>query len=69
MNRRKRSWTFIVLLIPVICGSNLQKLNYSFTTPEAAFLVYWCKNAALEERIAAWREIIDTMPTALWRSG
>lgn len=41
---------------------HLQKLNYSFTTPEAAFLVYWCKNAALEERIAAWREIIDTMP-------
>lgn len=24
--------------------------------------MYWCKNAALEERIAAWREIIDTMP-------
>ena len=22
---------------------HLQKLNYSFTTPEAAFLVYWCK--------------------------
>ena len=41
---------------------HLQQLNYSFTTPEAAFLVYWCKNAALEERIAAWREIIDTMP-------
>ena len=41
---------------------HLQKLNYSFTTPEAAFLVYWCKNAALEERIAAWREIIGTMP-------
>ena len=41
---------------------HLQKLNYSFTTPEAAFLVYWCKAATLEERIAAWREIIDTMP-------
>lgn len=41
---------------------HLQKLNYSFTTPEAAFLVYWCKDATLEERIAAWREIIDTMP-------
>lgn len=41
---------------------HLQKLNYAFTTPEAAFLVYWCKAAALEERIAAWREIIDTMP-------
>ena len=41
---------------------HLQKLNYSFTTPEAAFLVYWCKSATLNERIAAWREIIDTMP-------
>ena len=41
---------------------HLQKLNYAFTAPEAAFLVYWCKTAALEERIAAWREIIDTMP-------
>lgn len=41
---------------------HLQKLNYSFTAPEAAFLVYWCKDATLEERIAAWREIIDTMP-------
>ena len=41
---------------------HLQKLNYSFTTPEVAFLVYWCKAATLEGRIAAWREIIDTMP-------
>ncbi len=41
---------------------HLQKLNYTFTTPEAAFLVYWCKTATLEERIAAWREIIDTIP-------
>lgn len=41
---------------------HLQKLNYSFTAPEAAFLVYWCKSATLNEKIAAWREIIDTMP-------
>lgn len=41
---------------------HLQKLNYAFTTPEAAFLVYRCKAATLVERIAAWREIIDTMP-------
>ena len=40
----------------------LQKLNYSFTTQEAAFLVYWCKTAVLEEKITAWREIINTMP-------
>lgn len=31
----------------------LQKLNYRFTTPEAAFLVYWCKSASLKEKFAA----------------
>lgn len=35
---------------------HLQKLNYAFTAPEAAFLVYWYKDATLEERIAAWRD-------------
>ena len=28
---------------------HLQKLNYAFPPPEAAFLVYWCKAATLEE--------------------
>lgn len=28
---------------------HLQKLNYAFTPPEAAFLVYRCKAATLEE--------------------
>ena len=28
---------------------HLQKLNYAFTPPEAAFLVYRCKAAMLEE--------------------
>lgn len=39
----------------------LQKLNHRFTTPEAAFLVYWCKTASLKEKFAAWREIIEAM--------
>ena len=41
---------------------HLQQLGYRFTTPEAAFLVWHCHTATLDEKIAAWREIIDTMP-------
>lgn len=41
---------------------HLQSLSYPFTTQEAAFLVWYCKTATLEEKHAAWREIIDTMP-------
>ena len=40
----------------------LQQIGYSFTAPEAAFLVWQCRNATLKEKIAAWREIIETMP-------
>ena len=41
---------------------HLQSLSYPFTTQEAAFLVWYCKTATLEEKHAAWREIMDTMP-------
>lgn len=41
---------------------HLRKINYPFTTPEAAFLVWHCETAALEEKFAAWEEIIRTMP-------
>ena len=41
---------------------HLRKLGYRFTTPEAAFLVWHCHTATLDEKIAAWQEIIDTMP-------
>lgn len=40
----------------------LQQIGYSFTAPEAAFLVWQCRNATLKEKFAAWREIIETMP-------
>lgn len=41
---------------------HLKQLDYQFTTPETAFLVWYCHTATLDEKIAAWREIIDTMP-------
>ena len=40
----------------------LQQIGYSFAAPEAAFLVWQCRNATLKEKFAAWREIIETMP-------
>ena len=36
--------------------------QYSFTTAEAAWLVYQCKNSTLNEKIDAWLNIIETMP-------
>lgn len=40
----------------------LQDIHYQFTTPEAAFIVYWCKHATLDKKMEAWQEIIKTMP-------
>lgn len=40
----------------------LKEQNYPFSAQEAAFLVYQCKTASLEERVRAWEEIIRTMP-------
>lgn len=41
---------------------HLRQIGYSFTAPEAAFLVWQCRSVTLKEKIAAWREIIETMP-------
>ncbi|MCD8207973.1 MAG: hypothetical protein LUD72_08565 [Bacteroidales bacterium] len=40
----------------------LKDINYEFTLPEAAFLVYQSEHRTLEEKFAAWGELIDTMP-------
>lgn len=42
--------------------AHLQSLRYDFTLPEAAFLIWQCAPAALSEKHAAWRELIQTMP-------
>ncbi len=42
--------------------SYLQEIRYQPTSLEAAWLVYQCETASLEEKCAAWREIIQTLP-------
>lgn len=40
----------------------LREIDYQFTAPEAAFIVYWSRDATLDERFDAWLEIAETMP-------
>lgn len=42
--------------------THLEKINYSFSAPETAFLIWQYPEATLKERFEAWREVIDTMP-------
>ncbi len=39
-----------------------RKIKFAPGAAEAAFIVYLCEKATLEQKHAAWREIIDTMP-------
>ena len=41
---------------------HLKDINYEFNALEAAWLVYQCKDATLEERHNAWTWIINNMP-------
>ncbi len=40
----------------------LKSLNYEFTLPEAAFLVYQSYYRTMKDKFDAWRKLIDTMP-------
>lgn len=40
----------------------MHEIDYSPTSLEAAWLVYHCETASLEEKCAAWREVIKTIP-------
>lgn len=40
----------------------LKSRDYSFTSPEAARLIYQCRCATIKEKHAAWQELIQTMP-------
>ena len=40
----------------------LEEIDYSFTTAEAAWLVYQCRDATLKVKEDAWKKIIETMP-------
>jgi hypothetical protein len=39
----------------------LLEINYEFSTAEAAWLVYQCRTATLDEKIMAWKDIVNTM--------
>ena len=43
-------------------SSYLREINYSFTVPEIAFLIYQSNCITQNEKINRWKEIIDTMP-------
>ena len=42
--------------------NHLEEMEYPLSTPEAAYMVWQCRGATLEEKFAAWEEIIQTMP-------
>ena len=42
--------------------NHLENMEYPLSTPEAAYLVWQCRRVTLEEKFAAWEEIVDTMP-------
>ena len=42
--------------------AHLQNIGYQFNALEAAWLVYQHRGITMDERHAAWREIIETMP-------
>ena len=41
---------------------HLKKTDYKFNSLEAAWLIYQCKSATIEEKHTAWKELIRTMP-------
>ena len=41
---------------------HLETIKYPFGSLEAAWIIYQCRFASLEEKHAAWRELIRTMP-------
>lgn len=41
---------------------HLRNIGYEFSTPEAAYLVWQSRKVPLNDKIAAWEEIVDTMP-------
>lgn len=41
---------------------HLRNINYEFNSLEAAWLIYQCKTATIEEKHTAWQGLIKTMP-------
>ena len=41
---------------------HLKDIRYSFSTLDAAWLIWQCKTATMAERHTAWKELIQTAP-------
>lgn len=41
---------------------HLKNIGYQFSSLEAAWLIYQCRNATIKEKHQAWKELIRTMP-------
>ena len=48
-------------------GNYLLFLNYPFNAMEAAWLIYRCHQATIQEKHTAWNELIETMPDCSYR--
>ena len=44
----------------------LVEIQYRFSTEEKMFLIWYCKSATLNEKIAAWQEIVGYVPSCPW---
>ena len=44
----------------------LVKIQYRFSTEEKMLLIWYCKSATLNEKIAAWQEIVGYVPSCPW---
>ena len=44
----------------------LVEIQYRFSTEEKMFLIWYCKTATLNEKIAAWQEIVGYVQGCPW---
>ena len=44
----------------------LAEIQYRFSTEEKMFLIWYCKSATLNEKIAAWQEIVGYVQGCPW---
>ena len=41
---------------------HLKEISYRFNTLEAVYLIHQCRHLSMKEKIAAWKEVSETMP-------
>lgn len=45
---------------------HIESMDYKFTLPQAAFIIYICKHLTLEEKFGAWMQLIDEMQDCIF---